>query len=135
MLKAKGLPAAGVVNNFILAAGGATNNGVTGDNESYDLNQNKWTELAPDPTARQAGCSWGISGKLYFAGGTDQLGYGGPLDLLESFNPTTNSWSTLTSMPHLTIYPGSALVGKRLYCFGGYDPSVGLLPYVQIYEP
>ena len=42
----------------ILAAGGLSNSGVTGDNEGYNVKKNKWTELAADPTVRGASCAW-----------------------------------------------------------------------------
>ncbi len=135
----KSLPAVGLLGSTIVAAGGLANRGVVADNEGYNAVKNLWRKLASDPTARQGGCAWGISGQLYFAGGGASPG-GDPLSVLEAYNLKKNSWITsLASMPNAVVNPGSAYVGNQLFCFGGSDygnPFTGTnYDYVQIYQP
>jgi len=130
--------ALGLLGSTIVAAGGYTNSGVTGDNEGYSASTNTWKSLAADPTARQAGCVAASSGLLYFAGGAGG-GTGPPLSVNESFSATANKWTTLMSMPLAVIGPGSAEVNNLLYCFGGSNNG-GLFQgtvynNVQIYQP
>jgi len=56
---------------------------------------------------------------LFFAGG-HSVGNGSPLATLDAYNAATNAWATsLATMPHAVVNPGSATVGGVLYCFGG----------------
>jgi N-acetylneuraminic acid mutarotase len=135
---AKSYPAAGLLGTTIVAAGGLENGGVTNDNEGYSVTKNKWRDLAPVPTGRQAGCYEAFKGILYYAGGA--IVNGDPLSVLEAYALKTNSWTTgLASMPDGTINPGSASVAGRLYCFGGsnngYPFQGSIYNYVQIYQP
>jgi hypothetical protein len=71
----------------------------------------------------------------YHSGG----GNGTPLSVNESFNATTDKWTTLTSMPLAVVGPGSAEVNNLLYCFGGSNNGVlgqgTVYNNVQIYQP
>ena len=132
----KSEPATGLLGSAIVAVGGLTSSGgVTGDNEGYNTSSNSWTALAPDPTARQAGCFATISGKLYFAMGTN----GSPVSVTESFNLAQNQWTTLAPAPLAQINAGSATVDNLLYCFGGSNNGAAgqgtVYSNVQIYHP
>jgi len=131
--------ALGLLGTTIVAAGGYTNSGSTGDNEGYSASTNTWKTLAADPTARQAGCSAAISGLLYFAGGSGGSNGTSPLSVNESFSATTKKWTTLRSMPLAVIGPGSAAVNSLLYCIGGSNNGGLFLGTVynnvQIYRP
>jgi N-acetylneuraminic acid mutarotase len=134
----KSEPALGLLGTTIVAAGGYTNSGITGDNEGYSASTNTWKTLVADPTARQAGCSAAISGLLYFSGGAGG-GTVPPLSVNESFSATTKKWTTLKSLPLAVIGPGSAEVNGLLYCIGGSNNG-GLFQgtvynNVQIYRP
>ena len=60
-----------------------------------------WKPLAAMPSARSNAAVEAINGIVYVAGG---YGGGGTATLM-SFNPTTNTWSSLANMP-LTLYQG-----------------------------
>jgi uncharacterized repeat protein (TIGR03803 family) len=132
---AKSLPAVGLLGSTIVAAGGLANSGETGDNEGYSATKNSWSSLTADPTARQAGCAASVSGRLYFAGGTN----GTPLKVVESFSATANKWTTLLRMPQAVVAPGGAEVNGLLYCFGGSNNGTiregTVYNYLQIYQP
>ena len=63
------------------------------------------------------------------------LGSGATTTVNEAYSTKTNSWTTLAPMPQDTGYPGSAVVGGRLYCLGGYSSNTGVVGAVQIYQP
>jgi len=137
MLVGKSLPVVGKLGSgMIVAAGGFTNNGVTGDTEVYDIATNSWRTVTADPTVRQAGCGWDINGKLYFASGDEGPGYDEATYLVESFTLKTQTWTTpLAPLPQSTVYPGSADVGGRIFCMGGATNGDRELNNVQIYQP
>ena len=133
MLVGKSTANVGLLGGTILAAGGLSNSGVTGDNEGYKVKKNEWTDLAADPTVRDASCAWAIGGVFHVAGGG--LSSGETTTVNEAYSTKTNSWTTLAPMPQDTGYPGSAVVGGRLYCLGGYSSNTGVVGAVQIYQP
>jgi uncharacterized protein (TIGR03437 family) len=134
----KSLPAIGVIGSTIIAAGGLANSGATTDNEGYDMTRNTWTTLAPLPTARTGGCFGVFGTMLYLAGGNGNAGT--QLTSMEAYDANANTWSTgLPPMPNGVVNPGSAILGGRLYCFGGSNqgssPQREIFNYVQIYQP
>jgi hypothetical protein len=62
-----------------------------------------------------------------------------PVTVTESFNVTTDKWTTQAAMPQAVIAPGSAVANGQLYCFGGSSTGVALTgsvySNVQIYQP
>jgi len=119
----------------IVAAGGYTSAGDTGDNEGYNPSSNAWTALAFDPTHRDCTCGGSIGSHVYVAGGYDG-GVGADMTLMESFTLSTNKWKTLAPLPNATVGPGSAVYQGRFYCLGGATSFQGnAVGYVQIYQP
>ena len=59
-----------------------------------------------------------IGGKLYFVGGS---GYISPASkkITESYDPKTNAWTSLQSLPNSLEAPASASLGGKLYAIGG----------------
>jgi hypothetical protein len=134
-LVGKSAPAVGLVGSTIVAAGGLTSSGDTGDNEGYSATKNSWSDLGADPTPRQAGCAASISGRFYFAGGSN----GAPLNVVESFSAPGNKWTTLLPLPQAVVLPGSAEMNGLLCCFGGSNNGSlfqgTVYNYLQIYQP
>src|ERR1700688_5140799 len=81
-----------------------------------------WKPLAPMPSARSNAAVETINGIVYIAGGYNA---GGTSTLL-AFNPTTNTWANMASMP-MTLYQGDGAGGinSQLYVAGGWN---GYLP-------
>ena len=69
-----------------------------------------------------------IGGYMYEAGWAN----GQRTDVVEVYDPTSNSWSTLASMPTARECD-AALIDDKIYVFGGYDGSSGLKA-VEIYD-
>lgn len=68
LLVGKSWPAVGLSGTTIVAAGGLTNSGVTGDNEGYNAKKNLWSKLTADPTPRQRWMLLGYQRQLVLCG-------------------------------------------------------------------
>jgi len=81
----------------------------------------EWKVHAPmkDPRRSELGAGV-IDGKIYVAGG--RLDNDFPLELLEIYDPATDSWTPGPSMPAPRDHAGVAAVNGKLYVIGGYGP-------------
>ncbi len=110
------------VGNSVLAIGGYFTDlptvADTGTNQAYLPSANRWTTLAPDPTARAdaAAVTQGLS--VYLAGGRS-LPSGDILNSFERYNLLTNRWQKLPSLPTARAGLGLAVVGDTIYALGG----------------
>ncbi len=93
--------------------------------EQYDPATRKWAHLAKsnDPHDRAAGHV--LNGLFYVFG---------PNETIEAYDPTTDTWSTKTPM---SAGPsrGTAVIGGRIYVFGGSDSLSAVSQTVSIYDP
>jgi N-acetylneuraminic acid mutarotase len=112
-------PAVGTIGKAIVVADGITNNGVTTETEVYTPQTGRWKVVKANSTARTAGCSSVVNGKLYFAGG--ELGGGSAPDtnVLEVYDLKTNAWASKASTSQATVAPAFAAVRGLVYCIGG----------------
>ena len=130
------------------AAAGATLNGkfyvIGGDDYStssqrttfiFDIATNTWSQgaLLPDPIGRTNTNGVGANGRVYVFGGASFDGQSStPVDTMESYDPATNTWTTLASANTggLGNYAGIApfTPGTLLVTDGGdgqFTPSSG----------
>ena len=118
---------AAAVNGKIYVIGGRTGHGFimaatnTDVVEEYDPANDMWS--APKermPTPRSGG-GWGTDGRrIYVAGGevtTKQLV--GAFRGIEAYEPATNSWTTLPSMPMPRHGVAGAVIGNRFHLVSG----------------
>jgi peroxiredoxin/N-acetylneuraminic acid mutarotase len=123
------------VNGKIYVIGGRTGHGFilsatnTDVVEEYDPANDIWS--APKermPTPRSGG-GWGTDGRrIYVAGGevtTKQLV--GAFRGIEAYEPATNSWTTLPSMPMPRHGVAGAVIGNRFYLVSGMITSAGAM--------
>src|SRR6185369_8365697 len=68
----------------------------------------RWNELTPMPTARQE-----VAAGAY--GGNAE-----PVATVEMYDPALNLWETRASLPVPVHHAAAAVVGNRLFVFGGY---------------
>jgi N-acetylneuraminic acid mutarotase len=135
LLSAKGEIAAGLLGTTIVVPDGYTGSVFTGDNEGYNAVTNTWKSLKSDPTPRNSPCGASIGALMYSAGGANSLTQPA-LTVMESFNLSKNSWTTLAPMPTGGIAAGAAVYKQQLYCFGGWTAVGGsVINNVQIYQP
>jgi N-acetylneuraminic acid mutarotase len=88
--------------------------------------------LPGSASAHAAPAIGAINGKLYVAGGLD--GNGALTNVLEVYNPTANSWTTLAHMPIAVTNAASVALNGQLYIFGGNNGTSDVTT-VQAYDP
>lgn len=125
---------AGMVNGKIYVIGGRVggayvSSGSSNVNvvEEYDPATDSWgAPKARMPSARSAMASGTYGGRIYVTGGEGQdyrTMY--TFRALEAYDPATNTWATLPSMPVSRHGLAGAVVGKRLHMVSGDVQSAG----------
>jgi N-acetylneuraminic acid mutarotase len=129
----------GVVNGKIYVIGGrtghafilsATNTDVV---EEYNPASNMWSiPKERMPTARSGGASGSDGRRIYVAGGevtTTELV--GAYRAIEAYEPATNSWTTLPSMPMPRHGVAGAVLENRFHLVSGMIQSAGALTFLD----
>ena len=129
----------GVVNGKIYVIGGRTGHGfilsatTTNVVEEYDPVSNMWSiPKERMPTARSGGASGTDGRRIYVAGGevtTTELV--GAFRAVEAYDPATNSWMTLPSMPMPRHGVAGAVIGNRFHLVSGMIQSAGALTFLD----
>jgi N-acetylneuraminic acid mutarotase len=90
-------------------------------NEIYDSKTDKWSTAAPMPTARSSGAYAQYRGLLFFMGGECKTTPAGRVtfDENEAYDPKTNRWRKLASLPSGRHGFAAVAIGNTLYVFGG----------------
>jgi N-acetylneuraminic acid mutarotase len=130
---------AGAVNGKVYVIGGRTGQAfiLTATNtdvvEEYNPLSDTWNVPKERmPTARSGGVSGTDGRRIYVAGGevtTQELV--GAFRAIEAYDPLTNSWSTLPSMPMPRHGAAGAVIGNRLYLVSGMIQSAGALVFLD----
>jgi len=129
----------GVVNGKIYVIGGRTGHGFilsatnTDVVEEYNPVSNTWSVPKERmPTARSGGASGTDGRRIYAAGGevtTTELV--GAFRAIEAYDPVTNSWMTLPSMPMPRHGVAGAVIGNRFHLVSGMIQSAGALTFLD----
>jgi len=90
-----------------------------------------WDTLATLPTARYAMGVTTLGGKVYAIGGSDGSD---PMNTVEAYDPTTNTWAAKAPMPTPRLDLGVAVAGGKIYAIGGFDGNRRLAS-VEAYDP
>lgn len=106
----------------------------------YDQASNSWSNQAPLSTVRSSMAAGVINGKLYVAGGKTPIS--GivvpcqPVNVLEIYDPATNTWTTKTPMPTARQEAGAGVIDGKLYVVGGQNQDTGgWLNVLEVYDP
>ena len=89
-----------------------------------------WSEGAPIESARIAVRAT-VSGNQIYAGGGATLS--GPSDVFEAYDPRSNHWLPLESMPEGKDLFGMAAIGNRIYVAGGLSSLSDSKPSATVY--
>lgn len=114
------LPSA-TIDDAIYVAGGYSN-GFFSERElwRYQPAINTWTRLQDLPAPRDHSMMVAFEGSLYFIGGFLSSGVGGnPQPDNWRYDPQTDAWTILTSMPVARAAGGAAVIGQHIYVTGG----------------
>ena len=118
------LAAVAGADGLIYAIGGMSSAGASNAVEAYDPMTNSWSARAPMPTPRfELAAVLGTDGRIYAVGGDfADVSDPGHSIIAEVYNPTTNAWQSLPSLPvgrdNLALAADSAGV---IYAIGGFD--------------
>lgn len=105
----------------------------------YDIPHDTWTHggpAAPDAPTERAELAGGTAfGKHYALGGRP-----GPLNIVEEFNPSTNTWTTKAPMPTARAGVAAASWDNKIYVMGGRAGNTIGLPLTvynvhEVYDP
>jgi N-acetylneuraminic acid mutarotase len=125
--------AIGTVNGKIYVIGGRVGEAFIAPStdvsvvEEYDPAKDSWSAaLARMPTERSALAAGVYNGKIYIAGGE----YQDPIMMatfrvVQAYDPATNSWSTLPSLPVSRHGLAGGMIGNRFFVVGGDVQSSG----------
>lgn len=107
--------------------------------EVYDPSLDTWTSRAPIPTNRPYASAGVIDGKLYVVGGcTFSCSPGGTTNVLEVYDPSTNTWTSAAPMPTARAGLATGVIGGKLYAAGGFQYCAGPCPIyntLEVYDP
>ncbi len=123
---------AAVINGVVYAVGGThlyqQTTGNDAEVDAYDPATNVWTRVASLPIA------WGsletstqvIDGKIVVVGGQTNGGYDGLyLNAVAAYDPTTNAWATVATLPEAVQSCSVAYVAGQLIVTGGTVDNLG----------
>ena len=144
------LPGPAVENPAVVALGGklyvfggstSSFSGAVSNAAVFDPGQNAWSPLPDLPTARGGATAQALGGKIYVVGGLAPDG--ASLDTVDVFEPDApggGAWSSAAAMSTRRDNSGSAVLGGKLYVFGGGTRNPGgyanhTLSSVEIYDP
>lgn len=92
----------------------------SGRHDVYDPATDTWTTAAPLLTPRSAGVAFELNGKLVYAGGEcKDPQTGTTFDEAEVYDPATNRWTALPSMPAGRHAGAAVVMGGQAYVLGG----------------
>jgi uncharacterized repeat protein (TIGR03803 family) len=122
--------ATGLISGKIYVVGGfATYGGEpVNNNQIYNPSTNMWTTGAAIPTPVWAAASAVVSGILYVIGGYEgpEGASQNPSNLVQAYNPKTNTWSTKSAMPTARGSTAAAVDSNAIYVIGGNGSSLRL---------
>ncbi|HLJ97132.1 MAG TPA: kelch repeat-containing protein [Gemmataceae bacterium] len=104
--------------------------------ESYNPLTNKWTFVANMLTAvAYAGATQGPNGRLYVVGGDTADFFANNTNVVESYNPNTNTWRAEVSLPTARGDLAAVLgYDGRIYAFGGTNGTSAAVTTNQVYQ-
>jgi len=105
---------------------------------AFDPSTYSWISKAKTDTSRASVAAEVIDGQLYVAGGynRDENNQLRPLSIIQVYDPSTDSWTTLQSMPTERFGAAACDIDGKLYIIGGqFEWSGGYLATLEVYDP
>ena len=94
----------------------------TAVNERF--NGTSWSTLAPIPVPHAQSRGTAVGTNIYVPGGFNSVSFGGPLDTMQIYNTTANTWSAGMTLPAARSGVATAAFNGLVYMIGGYNPTV-----------
>lgn len=138
MPTARASAAAVASGEYIYVIGGRYLDNVLATVERYDPSSNSWEEISPMPTPRWYLMAAALDGKIYTFGGIAGVGDNRKvLDVVEVYDPVTDKWTTLSSMPMGISNAAVAVLENKIYVISGRlraGPTYSTTPRVYLYD-
>ena len=135
-------PMANARRNAATVAVGSNLYAITGFNAAPDystanesFNGTTWTALAPIPVPHAQSRGTAVGTNIYVPGGFNSVSFGGPLDTMQIYNTTANTWSAGMVLPAARSGVATATFNGLVYMIGGYNPTGTGHNEVYIYNP
>ena len=93
----------------------------------------QWEYVEPMPTAREGLTVAELDGRIYAIGGRDDWFFTG-LDVVEIYDPVTNSWTAGPAIRYPRIYASAAVHNGKIFLFGGRNGFV-LVNEIEMFDP
>lgn len=128
---------------YVYSLGGRASN-VIAALDRYSMSSDSWVSLPDMPTPRAGLAAVVLGDSIYAIGGRDapggpcSQGPGGQLATVERFDITANRWVTVARLPRARSDLAAAVVGNRIYVFGGCrvtTQGTRFLRAVDAYDP
>lgn len=111
-------PSAATLDGHVYIAGGHSNGGDSA--RAFRLDGDHWTEIAAMHFARGGHALVADEGKLYAIGGNTSHAN---VPAAESYDPTGNAWTVLSSLPAPRNHVSGFVIGGRVCVAGGRYPT------------
>ncbi len=111
MLAARAFASGAVANNFFYVLTGFNGSSYEVGNDYF--NGSVWASGAPIPVGHSQSKAAAVGNNIYVPGGYNSLMFSGPIDLMQIYNTTTNTWSNETLFTSTTRWPTAILPGRR----------------------
>ncbi len=117
----------GGVGQVIVGAYGfsSTAGAYTNQTRLYNISRDSWSTGSPAPLPARAEAAYGDTthgGFLYVIGGDNSAGL---LSDLQRYDPVTDTWTTLTSMPTPRAGAAAAVIDDGIFVIGGRQSTGG----------
>jgi hypothetical protein len=123
------------INGLLYVIGGNGPQGFLSSVEAYDPLTNTSTEKAPlpIPLGSLSGAATVLNSYIYLCGGA--LANGQLSSAVYVYDPLSDSWSTVNSMPIARQGLGTASAAGKLYALGGYIDNNSITAEVDAFTP
>ena len=135
-------PMANARRNAATAVVGSNLYAITGFNAAPDytavnerFNGASWTTMAPIPVPHAQSRGTAVGTNIYVPGGYNSVSFGGPLDTMQIYNTTANTWSAGMTLPAARSGVATATFNGLVYVIAGYNPVGTGHTEVYIYNP
>ncbi|XP_078699883.1 kelch-like protein 9 [Branchiostoma floridae x Branchiostoma belcheri] len=110
-----------VCNGRLYVSGGMHDNDVQGTMYDFEPDENFWQFKLPMKNERFGHGMATVSGKIFSVGGCTCNDQGDIIDVtsMECFDPETNQWNTMATMPQGQSYAALCVQGDSIYVVGG----------------
>ena len=111
------------------AWGGGNPYGVFNFVEEYNPITDTWISKAPKPTTVAGATAALYKGEIFLFGGgfSTESGTHTYYDVVEAYNPSTDTWRYVTRMPFKITAMAIGIVGSKAYLIGGVNPNLTAL--------